>query len=83
MPPVPVRMCMAVCGFLVAPCCHGVPRSHTRHLHRAPKRRFVKFDVSTGQMAGGGLDAGTLATLVGGLIGVGVLAYVGLTVGNL
>lgn len=51
--------------------------------NRAPKRRFVKFDVSTGQMAGGGLDAGTLATLVGGLVGVGVLAYVGLTVGNL
>lgn len=52
-------------------------------MHRAPKRRFVKFDVSTGRMAGGGLDAGTLATLVGGLVGVGVLAYVGLTVGNL
>ena len=50
----------------------------------APKRRFVKFDPLTGKIAGGGgvfaqLDAGTTATVIGGLIGVGVLAYLGLS----
>ena len=29
---------------------------------------------------GGGLDAGTLATVIGGLLGVGLLAYLGLSV---
>lgn len=44
----------------------------------APKRRFAAFDPNTGKMSGGGADAGTIATVVGGLIGVGVLGYLGL-----
>lgn len=47
---------------------------------RAPTRRFAKFDVNTGKSSGGaGLDAGTLATVIGGLIGVAFLAYLGFT----
>lgn len=53
---------------------------HALHLSfpspQAPKRRFVPYDVRTGQaqgMAEG--TAGTLATLIGGLLGIGVLAY--------
>ena len=45
---------------------------------RAPKRRFVGYDPITGKNKGGGQNAGTIATVVGGLIGVAILAYVGL-----
>jgi rubredoxin len=44
----------------------------------APKRRFNRFDPNTGKMEGGSFDVGTLATLIGGLVGVGVLGYLGL-----
>ena len=45
----------------------------------APKRRFSAFDPSTGKMSGGGgADIGTIATVVGGLVGVAVLGYLGL-----
>ena len=45
---------------------------------RAPKRRFVGYDPITGKNKGGGQNAGTIATVIGGLVGVAVLAYVGL-----
>lgn len=44
----------------------------------APKRRFAKYDPNTGKMDGGDQDLGTIATVIGGLIGVGVLGYLGL-----
>jgi rubredoxin len=61
-----------------------VPSDYKCPQCNAPKRRFVKFDPLTGKIAGGGgvfaqLDAGTTATVIGGLIGVGVLAYLGLS----
>lgn len=45
----------------------------------APKRRFVKFDADTGKTEGAGPDIGTLATVIGGLVGVAVLGYLGLS----
>lgn len=45
----------------------------------APKRRFVKFDPETGKQDSSGTDLGTVATVIGGLVGVGVLAYLGLS----
>ncbi|KAK9822200.1 hypothetical protein WJX81_003055 [Elliptochloris bilobata] len=45
---------------------------------RAPKRRFAGYDPITGKNKGGGQNAGTIATVIGGLVGVAVLAYVGL-----
>jgi hypothetical protein len=45
----------------------------------APKRRFNKFNAATGGGEGGSLvDIPTLATVIGGLAGVGVLLYLGL-----
>ncbi|CAD7699847.1 unnamed protein product [Ostreobium quekettii] len=45
----------------------------------APIKRFALYDKKTGRAKGGAVgDAGTLATLIGGLVGVGILAYVGL-----
>jgi rubredoxin len=59
----------------------AMPASYVCPQCNAPKRRFAAFDADTGKIAGGktlgGLDAGTTATLVGGLIGVGLLAYLG------
>lgn len=44
----------------------------------APKRRFSKFNVDTGAVSGSNdTDFGTIATVVGGLVGVAVLAYLG------
>ncbi|KAI8109368.1 hypothetical protein M9434_000652 [Picochlorum sp. BPE23] len=45
----------------------------------APKRRFVKFNADTGKTEGAGLDVGTLATVIGGLVGVAILGYLGLS----
>lgn len=45
----------------------------------APKRRFSRFDANTGKTEGGNIDLGTLATVVGGLLGIGILGYLGLT----
>jgi rubredoxin len=45
----------------------------------APKRRFLKFDADTGKTEGSGVDIGTLATVIGGLVGVAVLGYLGLS----
>lgn len=45
----------------------------------APKRRFLKFDADTGKTEGSGVDFGTLATVIGGLVGVGILGYLGLS----
>jgi rubredoxin len=45
----------------------------------APKRRFSKFNVETGKITGGdATDIGTIATVVGGLVGVAILGYLGL-----
>jgi len=46
----------------------------------APRKRFARYDAETGKVKGGSPDAlATNATVVGGLIGVGILAYLGLT----
>ena len=46
---------------------------------KAPKRRFNGFDPNTGKQTGGSKDIGTIATVIGGLVGVSVLAYLGLS----
>lgn len=47
----------------------------------APKRRFVKYDGNTGKKTGMAEGTvGTWATVIGGLLGIGVLAYVGLNI---
>ena len=43
----------------------------------AGKRRFAAFDPVTGKTTGGGQDLGTIATVVGGLVGVALLGYLG------
>ena len=68
------------CGFIY---CDETPFDQLGSDYRcpqcnAPKRRFTKFDPDTGKTQGGGQDIGTIATVVGGLIGVGVLGYLGL-----
>eukprot|EP01023_Acetabularia_acetabulum_P043968 TRINITY_DN4403_c0_g1_i1.p1 TRINITY_DN4403_c0_g1~~TRINITY_DN4403_c0_g1_i1.p1 ORF type:complete len:232 (-),score=41.48 TRINITY_DN4403_c0_g1_i1:171-866(-) len=46
----------------------------------AGKRRFAKYDVETGKQSGNVAgQIGTIATVVGGLVGVGILGYLGLT----
>jgi len=43
----------------------------------APKRRFSRFDVNTGKMIDKNTaDLGTVLTVVGGIVGIGVLFYV-------
>lgn len=47
----------------------------------APKRRFVGYDAETGKKTGiAEGTVGTIATVVGGLLGIGVLAYLALSV---
>jgi rubredoxin len=70
------------CGYIY---CDETPFDETPSDYRcpqcnAPKRRFSRFDVDTGKITGGGTtDLGTVATVVGGLVGVAVLAYLGLS----
>lgn len=46
---------------------------------RAPKKRFARYDAETGKQVGGATgDIGTIATVIGGLIGVAILGYIGL-----
>lgn len=43
---------------------------------QAPKRRFVPYDKSTGKGKGFAEGTvGTIATLIGGIIGIGILFY--------
>lgn len=54
----------------------SVPENYRCPQCQAPKRRFVPYDVRSGQakgMAEGTI--GTTATLIGGLVGIAVLAY--------
>lgn len=45
---------------------------------RAPKKRFAAYDAETGKKVGGtSQDLATLLTVTLGLLGVGVLAYLG------
>ncbi|DBB16917.1 TPA: hypothetical protein ACH3X3_014030 [Trebouxia sp. C0006] len=45
----------------------------------APRKRFAKYDVDTGKIKGAApIQIGTYATVIGGLLGVGLLAYLGL-----
>ncbi|DBA75511.1 hypothetical protein WJX77_004997 [Trebouxia sp. C0004] len=45
----------------------------------APRKRFAKYDVDTGKIKGNApIQIGTYATVFGGLLGVGLLAYLGL-----
>ncbi|KAL4853843.1 hypothetical protein ACK3TF_005218 [Chlorella vulgaris] len=44
----------------------------------APKRRFARFNVETGKVqTSDTTDLGTIATVIGGLLGVGILGYLG------
>lgn len=70
------------CGYVY---CDATPFEELPEFYRcpqckAPKRRFVGYDVKTGKgtsMAEG--DAGTIATVIGGLLTIGILAYLALS----
>ena len=55
-----------------------LPSNYSCPQCNAPKRRFSRFDPETGKSSGGAVDIGTWATVVGGLVGVAVLGYLGL-----
>ena len=68
------------CGYIY---CDETPFNELADDYRcpqcnAPKRRFARFDPVSGAMQGGGQDLGTLATVIGGLVGVAILGYLGL-----
>lgn len=69
------------CGYIYA---DPLPFAETDPDYRcpqcnAPKKRFAKYDVETGRQVGSATgDLGTIATVIGGLIGVGILGYLGL-----
>lgn len=47
----------------------------------APKKRFALYDAETGKVKGGlPQQTATIATVIGGLLGIGLLAYVGLKI---
>ena len=57
------------------------PHTHAPNKQcNAPKKRFAMYDAETGKTKGGNPGAlATQATVIGGLLGVGVLAYLGLS----
>ena len=68
------------CGYIY---CDETPFAQLASDYRcpqcnAPKRRFTRFDAETGKTEGAGVDLATVATVVGGLLGVGVLTFLGL-----
>mmetsp|Transcript_32874 Transcript_32874/g.72602 ORF Transcript_32874/g.72602 Transcript_32874/m.72602 type:complete len:238 (+) Transcript_32874:65-778(+) len=71
------------CGWVY---CETTPFEDTENNYRcpqcnAPKRRFVPYDVDSGKGQGFAEGTlGTIATLVGGLIGIGILAYLAISV---
>ncbi|EFN51196.1 hypothetical protein CHLNCDRAFT_141372 [Chlorella variabilis] len=70
------------CGYIY---CDETPFEATPTDYRcpqcnAPKRRFARFNVETGKIQSGDTtDIGTIATVVGGLVGVAILGYLGLS----
>ncbi|EFJ50575.1 hypothetical protein VOLCADRAFT_120585 [Volvox carteri f. nagariensis] len=68
------------CGYIY---CDKVPFEETPANYRcpqcnAPKRRFVEYDADSGKTTGiAEGTVGTIATVIGGLLGIGVLAYLG------
>jgi rubredoxin len=47
----------------------------------APKKRFAEFDVNSSKIYGvEGAQLGTILTVIGGLIGLSILAYVAITI---
>ncbi|KXZ56000.1 hypothetical protein GPECTOR_2g1552 [Gonium pectorale] len=68
------------CGYIY---CDQVPFDETPANYRcpqcnAPKRRFVSYDAKSGKSTGiAEGTAGTIATVIGGLLGIGVLFYLG------
>eukprot|EP00879_Flechtneria_rotunda_P005359 GHRR01005646.1.p1 GENE.GHRR01005646.1~~GHRR01005646.1.p1 ORF type:complete len:210 (+),score=72.94 GHRR01005646.1:248-877(+) len=71
------------CGWVY---CEAEPFEETPSNYRcpqcnAPKRRFVGYDADTGKKSGVAEGtAGTYATVVGGLVGIAILAYLATTV---
>ncbi|GLC54868.1 hypothetical protein PLESTB_000914500 [Pleodorina starrii] len=71
------------CGYIY---CDQTPFEETAANYRcpqcnAPKRRFVAYDAASGKSTGIAEGTiGTIATVIGGLLGIGVLAYLGLSV---
>ncbi|KAI8464546.1 MAG: hypothetical protein J3K34DRAFT_380314 [Monoraphidium minutum] len=69
------------CGYIY---CESTPFEDQPEDYRceqcnAPKRRFVKYDVETGKKQGVAEGTtGTIATVIGGLAGLGVMLYIGL-----
>jgi len=47
----------------------------------AGKKRFARFDVVSGKIYGAeGAQIGTFFTVIGGFIGLGMLAYIAVTI---
>ncbi|PNW74775.1 hypothetical protein CHLRE_12g510400v5 [Chlamydomonas reinhardtii] len=71
------------CGYIY---CDSTPFDDTAANYRcpqcnAPKRRFVPYDAESGKSTGVAEGTiGTIATVVGGLLGIGVLTYLATSV---
>ncbi|KAG2452522.1 hypothetical protein HYH02_002760 [Chlamydomonas schloesseri] len=71
------------CGYIY---CDSTPFDETPANYRcpqcnAPKRRFVAYDADSGKSTGVAEGTlGTIATVIGGLLGIGVLAYLATSV---
>ncbi|GFR44880.1 hypothetical protein Agub_g6223, partial [Astrephomene gubernaculifera] len=71
------------CGYIY---CDPVPFDETPANYRcpqcnAPKRRFVPYDAKSGKTSGVAEGTiGTIATVIGGLVGIAVLFYLGTSI---
>ncbi|KAG2445958.1 hypothetical protein HXX76_000561 [Chlamydomonas incerta] len=71
------------CGYIY---CDSTPFDDTPPNYRcpqcnAPKRRFVEYDADSGKSTGVAEGTlGTIATVIGGLVGIAVLAYLAASV---
>merc|ERR1712224_568967 len=71
------------CGWIY---CEGTPFAQQPNDFVCPqcnasKKRFARFDAATGKIYGAeGAQVGTFFTVIGGLAGLGVLAYIAATI---
>lgn len=71
------------CGYIYADATpfNELSSDYTCPQCNAPPRRFSRFDVNTGKMLDkDAANIGTIATVVGGVVGIAVLAYVATTI---
>mmetsp|Transcript_22234 Transcript_22234/g.56967 ORF Transcript_22234/g.56967 Transcript_22234/m.56967 type:complete len:268 (-) Transcript_22234:125-928(-) len=71
------------CGYIYADTLpfNELSEDYTCPQCNAPPRRFSRFDVNTGKMLDkDAANLGTVATVIGGVVGIAVLAYVASTI---